>query len=65
MRLIFLKSKELLVVVEQKLFKFVCKKCKHSVVLPLKYDIFEILCPKCDTKMNKTEASFIDKYIIK
>lgn len=54
-------------IVEQKLFKFVCKKCKHSVVFPLKDDIldkedFEILCPKCDTKMDKTEASFIDKY---
>lgn len=54
----------------QKLFKFVCKKCKHSVVLALNVDIldkkeFEILCPRCDTKMDKTEASFIDKYIIK
>ena len=52
-------------IVEQKLFKFVCKRCKHSVVLPLKDNILEILCPKCDTKMDKTEASFIDKYIIK
>lgn len=52
--------------IKQQPFKLVCPKCGHTKVVKPKSDVVNPLdfintCPKCKSKMEKKELSFIDK----